>query len=340
MRTNSHHITQRTKKSFGSPLLGRKYEADTSNGYRFGMNTQEKDDELYGKGNATNATFWEYDTRLGRRWNIDPVIKVWESSYTCFTNNPILFDDPLGDDVSYGNFRDRFNTLMGRIFSKSFRANYKAWKASPLDYHIQQVDNSPRLKDATPGNLRIPSRRVNVNYALGKPVNISFNLDLTGQKEMHIEGSIDLDAGQNSTTVTLRRPVPNTPITLHPLTHPTNFNLNDQNGNNITNTTLEAVDSDNPNKMHQNVPGLPPVTRLPAGTNTVAVMTPVNATRINAIISTRKPWPYIISPNPTVFPGVSNPSGKSGDAYKIDYFKVTGFRINININFVYKRYWY
>lgn len=85
--------------SYGSALEGRTFTSDTLMKYRFGFNTQEKDDEIYGEGNVTTAEFWEYDARLGRRWNIDPVIKVWESSYTCLTNNPILFSDPMGDDV-------------------------------------------------------------------------------------------------------------------------------------------------------------------------------------------------------------------------------------------------
>jgi hypothetical protein len=46
-------------------MEGRWYEADAL-WYRFSMNGQEKDDEIYGKGNATSAEFWEYDGRLGR----------------------------------------------------------------------------------------------------------------------------------------------------------------------------------------------------------------------------------------------------------------------------------
>ena len=62
-----------------------------------GYNGQEKVDEIAGAGNHTTAEFWEYDTRLGRRWNVDPVVKPWESSYACFANNPIWFSDVNGD---------------------------------------------------------------------------------------------------------------------------------------------------------------------------------------------------------------------------------------------------
>ncbi|MDA3891191.1 MAG: hypothetical protein PF517_05950, partial [Salinivirgaceae bacterium] len=43
--------------------------------YRFGFGGQEKDDEITGNsGTHYTAAFWEYDTRIGRRWNVDPVI--------------------------------------------------------------------------------------------------------------------------------------------------------------------------------------------------------------------------------------------------------------------------
>jgi hypothetical protein len=69
-----------------------------ADGYRFGFNTQEKDDEVYGAGNLNTALFWEYDTRLGRRWNTDPVRKPYLSDYSVLSNNPILKIDPDGDD--------------------------------------------------------------------------------------------------------------------------------------------------------------------------------------------------------------------------------------------------
>lgn len=68
-------------------------------GYRYGFQGQEKSDEIHGPGNHTTAQFWEYDTRLGRRWNTDPVVKEWESSYATFAGNPVWFVDPLGNDT-------------------------------------------------------------------------------------------------------------------------------------------------------------------------------------------------------------------------------------------------
>ena len=43
-----------------------------SGGYRYGFQNQEKDDEIKGEGISYTAEYWEYDSRLGRRWNLDP----------------------------------------------------------------------------------------------------------------------------------------------------------------------------------------------------------------------------------------------------------------------------
>ena len=66
--------------------------------YRFGFNGMEKDPEITGQeGSHYTAAFWEYDTRIARRWNVDPVDKPWESSYLAFSGNPIIMIDPNGD---------------------------------------------------------------------------------------------------------------------------------------------------------------------------------------------------------------------------------------------------
>ena len=74
----------------------RRYILDSAQWYRYGNGGQEKDDELYGPGNAYQAEFWEYDARLGRRWNVDPKNKPLEGPYSCYYNNPNLFVDITG----------------------------------------------------------------------------------------------------------------------------------------------------------------------------------------------------------------------------------------------------
>jgi RimJ/RimL family protein N-acetyltransferase len=57
-----------------------------------------KDDEIYGEGNTYSAQYWEYDARLGRRWNLDPKPQISISDYAVMGNNPIRNIDPKGDD--------------------------------------------------------------------------------------------------------------------------------------------------------------------------------------------------------------------------------------------------
>ena len=83
--------TERSRS--GMQMPGRSF---SSNLYRYGFNGMEKDDEVKGEGNSYTAEFWQYDSRLGRRWNTDPVVKPWESPYATFRNNPIYYADPSG----------------------------------------------------------------------------------------------------------------------------------------------------------------------------------------------------------------------------------------------------
>ena len=76
-------------------MPGRSFTAGT--GYRYGFNGQEKVNEINGEGNHNTALFWEYDTRFGRRWNLDPKLQVDISDYAAMGGNPILFSDFLGD---------------------------------------------------------------------------------------------------------------------------------------------------------------------------------------------------------------------------------------------------
>jgi hypothetical protein len=86
-------------------MPGRNYINGSS--YRYGFNGQEKVEEISGSGNHNTAEFWEYDTRTGRRWNQDPVVKPNESPYLCFGGNPIFHNDPDGDDYGITTKKDK-----------------------------------------------------------------------------------------------------------------------------------------------------------------------------------------------------------------------------------------
>jgi hypothetical protein len=96
-----HYVADITSVSdyypFGSPMDGRTFGSEK---YRWGHNSHESDIEITGNfGSHYTAEFWMVDSRTVRRWEIDPVIKHYESPYAIFSNNPISFVDPDGRDI-------------------------------------------------------------------------------------------------------------------------------------------------------------------------------------------------------------------------------------------------
>lgn len=73
-------------------MPGRSFSAGSQ--YRYGFNGQENSDEI--AAGLTTAMYWEYDSRIGRRWNVDPDLDYDLSSYHAFGNNPILYIDHDG----------------------------------------------------------------------------------------------------------------------------------------------------------------------------------------------------------------------------------------------------
>ncbi|MCC5945521.1 MAG: hypothetical protein JJT94_11350, partial [Bernardetiaceae bacterium] len=93
--TNSYitrAVSETDYYAFGMAMGERMVALDV---YRFGFNTQEKTPEI--APDTYTAEFWQYDSRVARRWNVDPVFVEWENSYAVNRNNPIGFADPAGD---------------------------------------------------------------------------------------------------------------------------------------------------------------------------------------------------------------------------------------------------
>lgn len=93
-RTTPYILSTTDYDPFGMIMNGRDWNPGE---YRFGFNGQEKDQEIYNNQSTTTATFWEYDGRIGRRWNLDPKPQVNISDYACFGNNPNMYTDHNGD---------------------------------------------------------------------------------------------------------------------------------------------------------------------------------------------------------------------------------------------------
>jgi hypothetical protein len=83
--------------AFGMVMPERSFSIEK---YRYGFGGHEKDSEVSGEGNHLVFGDYGYDTRLGRRWNRDPMtVKYpYESPYIVFGDNPIIFIDPDGKE--------------------------------------------------------------------------------------------------------------------------------------------------------------------------------------------------------------------------------------------------
>ena len=73
-------------------------------GYRYGYQGSEKDDESKGGGNSYTTFYRQLDPRVGRWFSIDPVFQPWQSPYCSMDGNPISLNDVLG--ISAGDYFD------------------------------------------------------------------------------------------------------------------------------------------------------------------------------------------------------------------------------------------
>jgi hypothetical protein len=87
---------------FGMVMTERSFVEKQERKYRWGFNTQERDEDIDEGGNHYTAEFWEYDSRIGRRWNLDPKPQINISDYAVNGNSPIWFQDELGDEAEQG----------------------------------------------------------------------------------------------------------------------------------------------------------------------------------------------------------------------------------------------
>lgn len=131
--------------------------------YRFGFNGQERDNEIAGLGNVNTADYWEYDTRLGRRWNLDPKPSPLNSNYSVLLDNPIFNIDMRGDSGEYYGSEKEINQITDAL-SKQYDA-----KISYID--IKDNDGNlvgRKFLGASPdkGDKRYDDLRSELDYVL------------------------------------------------------------------------------------------------------------------------------------------------------------------------------
>lgn len=122
--------------AYGSPMPEKDYQRQNLK-YKFGFNGQEKDDEVSGNGNSNTAEFWQYDTRVGRRYNVDPIVKEYESSYSNIGDNPIWFVDPKGADTIYAS--KNAETGIWEIYKKQIAEGNDIFRITYINYSRQYI---------------------------------------------------------------------------------------------------------------------------------------------------------------------------------------------------------
>jgi len=148
-------------------------------GLRFHFNGQETDDEIAGKGNINTAEYWEYDTRLGRRWNRDPIIKHHLSSYETFGNNPIVNIDINGDNE--GKYYDKDGVEIGDDQQDDGKEYIVADKKEATTISNDTKNGKNPIKGLVVSALEVPNKEVrnamqDAIYKSTKPNNTAQNL--------------------------------------------------------------------------------------------------------------------------------------------------------------------
>jgi len=137
--------------------FGMKMKDRSSNieAYRYGLNGMEKDNEVKGYGNSYTSYYRQYDPRLGRWFSTDPVVKPWESPYSAFNNNPIVFADPRGDDpiswvknVAYNAVQWVKNLFAEEGIHHQYKEPGPFWKGKPrkLRKKTPPLEKMPKIE--------------------------------------------------------------------------------------------------------------------------------------------------------------------------------------------------
>jgi RHS repeat-associated protein len=139
---------------FGMQMPGR--SITSPDGYRYGFNGMERDDEVKGNGNQYSTHYRQYDPRLGRWTSLDPKKSKYPfmSPYSGMGNNPMKIIDENGDTLRVvGDLSFIWNTNMYIAKLRSTTKGeimYQLINNSPVVYSI--VEATSALNSSYNGN--------------------------------------------------------------------------------------------------------------------------------------------------------------------------------------------
>lgn len=132
---------------FGMAMSGRNANAGE---YKYGYQGSEKDEELKDGGNSYTTYYRAHDPRLGRWLSLDPVFQPWQSPYNSMDNNPVFYNDVLGDKVKVGKKKEEKEKVE---VPKEVREMVKS--GNVFDRSNTRVVNSKEIKKAEKKNAKI-----------------------------------------------------------------------------------------------------------------------------------------------------------------------------------------
>ena len=165
--------------------------------YSFAFNGQEKDDEVSGAGNIMTATFWEYDARLGRRWNLDPKPNVWESEYSVMGGNPICMRDVNGDKwkeekdcKTAKNLNDKLEKKKNSYVKSADKLEKRAANAGRNGNSEKAADLGKRAAEQRRGQTEMANSQSDIKALETSSVTFTFGgLDSDGNADTHMDAS-------------------------------------------------------------------------------------------------------------------------------------------------------
>ncbi len=158
---------------FGMQMLERSL-TNTGEGYRFGFNGMEQDDEVSGNGNSMDFGARIYNSRIGRWFSLDPLMKKYlDVSPYCFAiNDPIKFIDSDGRSIKpgkgwKGSKHEKVHTKMLNE-NEVFQSVYKPLaESTDIEITLYAIKLSPSIGGhCPPPSDGKTSIQMNTNYII------------------------------------------------------------------------------------------------------------------------------------------------------------------------------
>jgi RHS repeat-associated protein len=133
-------------------LVPNRHGTTLSNGYRYGFQSQEQDNELKGEGNSLNYTFRMHDPRVGRFFAVDPLFREYpHNSVYAFSENRVIDGIDLEglEYASYNIYLDKNQNVAKITVTKDYELKKNNSSGPGIEYRIIRHDGMPMERKFT-----------------------------------------------------------------------------------------------------------------------------------------------------------------------------------------------